>query len=489
MGTTIPKNGAAFTAWELATVSGGDLTRLPDERLRVVGLVTDSRAILPGNGFVAVRGATFDGHDFLAAAMAAGATAVVVERGRVVPEGGIAVVEVDDAVDALGRIAQGHLQRWRRAGHVNRRVAALTGSAGKTTTKELVLAIVSAVGPCHGTTGNLNNRIGVPVVALGVRDETYAVFELGMSVPREIAALTSVVLPDVAALLNVGVAHAEGFGGSRSAIAREKGAIFERLSSTGTAVVNADDEAARAQLLRTNAEHVCFGASADADVRLMAREAAVSGGSQITVNRRGEAFDVFLPVVGEAAAFDLLAAIAIADATVGHAIPSSVIAASVGAWQPPAGRSVARQLEGDVLVIDDSYNANPASMRAALATLAEIRRASRVRAVAVLGEMRELGPISLREHEELGAELARHRIDLVIGCGGSMDAALRHAEALGVTVRHAADADAAGRIIAAEARGGDVVLFKGSRGVAVERAVAALVARYPLAVAGKTGSP
>jgi len=481
MATTIPGNEASFTAWELAALTGGELTRLPDEHAHVTGLVTDSRAVRSGNAFVAVRGESFDGHDFLGAAMDRGAAVVVVERGRSVPTADVAVLEVDDVIRAFGAIARGHLQRWRRRDGMHPRIAAVTGSAGKTTTKDLIAAILSAVGPCHATRGNLNNRIGVPAVALSICDERFAVFELGMSIPGEIHALASIVEPDVAALLNVGIAHAEGFGGSRAGIAREKGAIFESLSESGVAVVNADDLAAHAQLVRTRARRVTFGASSTADVRLVGRTyvADASAPSRVTVARAGETFDVDLPVAGEAAALDLVAAIAVADATVGHGVPSSVIAAAVRSWQPSSGRSNLIELANDVWVIDDSYNANPASMRAALATLDEVRRSGRTRAIAVLGEMRELGPLSEREHEELGLELARRGVDMVIGCGAAIDVSLGRAESAGVKVQRARQAEEAGAVVAQEARPGDVILFKGSRGAAVERALAALVARYP----------
>jgi UDP-N-acetylmuramoyl-tripeptide--D-alanyl-D-alanine ligase len=489
MATPIPKNDAPFTVWDLAAATRGDLTRLPDERASVQGLVTDSRTVIAGNAFVAVRGERFDGHDFLGFAIERGATAVVVEKGRGVPEGNVAVIEVNDVLTAFGLLARAHLQRWRRTHAGQASVVAVTGSAGKTTTKELLLAILSAVGPTHGTTGNLNNRVGVPAVALGVTSERYAVFELGMNVPGEIAALASIVEPDVSILLNVGVAHAEAFGGSRAGIAREKGAIFEALGEAGVAIVNVDDDAARAELFRTRARHVGFGTSSGADVRLVRREAASMRGSVVTIDRRGETFDISLPALGDAVAMDLLAAIAASDALVGHPIPLPVIAQAVQAWHPPGGRSVTIELLGDILVIDDSYNANPASMRAAFATLEEARRSGRSRAIAVLGEMRELGSISTREHEELGAELVRHGVDLVIGCGGAIDATLRRAAAGHLPVKCAGNADEAGAMVATEARPGDVILFKGSRGAAVERALAALVARYPRLPAASTGSP
>jgi UDP-N-acetylmuramoyl-tripeptide--D-alanyl-D-alanine ligase len=488
MATVIPANTAPFSVWELATVTDGQLTRLPDDHARVTGVVTDSRAVVAGNAFLAVRGESFDGHQFLGVAIERGATVVVVERGRVVPPGAVAVIEVEDVVIAFGRIARAHVRHWRRdRSHISR-VAAVTGSAGKTTTKELIAVILSAMGPCHATTGNLNNRIGVPAVALGLHDEPYAVFELGMSVPGEIAALTTIVEPDVALLLNVGVAHAEGFGGSRSGIAREKGAIFDSLTADGVAVFNVDDPAAHAQRLRTGAKHVGFGIGRDADVRLVSRTIIGANGSRVTIDRRGTTFDVSLPIPGEAAAIDLVAAIAVADAIVGHPIPTPVIAGTVRSWEPLAGRSVTLALQGDVVVLDDSYNANPASMRAAFATLQDIRRSGRGRSIAVLGEMRELGAISDREHEELGAELVRRGVELVIGCGGSINLALKRAEAGGVAVRYASGSAEAGAVVAREVRAGDVVLFKGSRGAAVENALAALLASYPPLASGQPGS-
>ena len=479
MATEIPANASSFTLRELAFAVGGELFRAEDEGARVVGIVTDSRVVRPGNVFVALRGDSFDGHAFVEAAILRGATAVIAERGRGVHYDGAAMILVDDGLRAFGLVARDHLRRWRRARAGSSRTAALTGSAGKTTTKELTAAILAAVGPCHATVGNLNNRIGVPAVGLAVSDERFFVCELGMSVPGEIAALTGIVEPDVAALLNVGVAHAEGFGGSRARIAREKGAIFDGLATGGIAVFGIDDESARGEVARTTARHVGFGRSMDADVRLLAREPMAYGGSRVTVGRGGETFDVILSVPGEAAALDLVAAIAIADATAGVAISCEIIKASLTSWRAPAGRAVIIQLADDVLVVDDSYNANPASMRSSLATVREIKRAGRRRALVVLGEMRELGPLSEREHDELGDVVAREGVDLLIGCGGAADIVLRRATKEGVPVRFAADAAEAGAIVAAEARPGDVVLFKGSRGASVERALAVLVVRHP----------
>jgi UDP-N-acetylmuramoyl-tripeptide--D-alanyl-D-alanine ligase len=453
----------------------------------IVGVVSDSRAVVPGNAFVALPGESVDGHAFLGAALVRGAVAVVIRRGSPAPSGATAVIEVDDTLRAFGSIARAHVQQWRRgADGAQRRVVGITGSAGKTTTKDLLACILRSVSSCHATTGNLNNRIGVPAVALGLRGESFAVFELGTSLPGEIAALAGVVEPDVAVLLNVGVAHAAGFGGEIAAVGREKGAIFEAVAAGGAAVVNADDEIALGQLGRTRARPVRFGVSETADVRVRRRE-LVGRGSRVTIDRRGTSFDVSLPVAGAPAALALAAAIAAADATLGREVAADVIAASVSAWQPSGGRAVTIELEGGVLAIDDSYNANPASMRAAFSTLSELRGTRRGRAIAVLGEMRELGPIAEAEHEQLGVELARLGVDLVVGCGGAIHLTLERAARGGVAVRHASSAIDAGAFVAGEAREGDVVLFKGSRAAGVEQALAALVARRPVVAARGAG--
>ncbi len=213
----------------------------------------------------------------------------------------------------------------------------------------------------------------------------------------------------------------------------------------------------------------------------------VSRGSRC--DRAGRELELLLPVPGEAVALDLVAAIATADAAAGEPIDPEVLARAVGSWQPSPGRSVTFEVQGDIWVLDDSYNANPASMRAAFATLTELRASGRGRAVAVLGEMRELGPLSHAEHEALGAELCRHGVDLVVGCGGAIDRTLARAEQGGLAVRRADTADRAGEIVAAELRPGDVVLFKGSRGAAVERALAAVLGGRPRVPSVPRGGP
>jgi UDP-N-acetylmuramoyl-tripeptide--D-alanyl-D-alanine ligase len=478
MATPIPSNHARFSLWEIAAITGGEIVgRVSDDHAAAIGVVTDSRAVVSGNAFVAIRGEAMDGHAFVGEAMQKGAAVAVVERGRVATSDASVVVEVGSTLDALGKLAAAHVEAWRRR-KPGARVVAITGSAGKTTTKELLAAILQGVGACHATRGNLNNRVGAPMVAFGLLDQAFAVFELGMSVPGEIEALTRMVLPDVAVLLNIGLAHAEGFGGSRTRIAAEKGAIFTTVTPAQTAIANADDPVATAQLRRARARHVTFGTAAGANVQLVKRE-CVDDGSRVTIARAHDVSEHDLPVVGEAAAINLTAAIAAADAALGFALPSASISLALSRWSPPKGRGVAYGLEGDILVLDDTYNANPASMRAAMKALADERTRRGRRAICVLGEMRELGPLSAEEHEGLGAELARFGFDLAIGCGGEIDLALRRAERDGARVEKAKSAEEAGEIVSTAARPGDIILFKGSRGATVEVALRALEAKHP----------
>lgn len=445
------------------------------------GITSDSRAATRGCAFVALRGERHDGHDHLEAAIRGGAGLVVVEKGRAgaaIASASADVVEVDDTLVAWGALAGAHVRAWRR-GRADARVFAITGSAGKTTTKELCAALLQAVGPCHATTGNLNNRVGVPAVAFGLQPHhRFAVFEVGMSVRGEIAALARILEPDVAILTNVGIAHAEGVGGTRADVAREKGELFAALAEHAVAVACFDDEAATGQLARTSARQArTFGTGDDADYRLLERAGAGVGGARVRIRRRREVTEAqaWLPLLGEAAAVNLTAALAAAESVVGP-IADEVLAAALrdprfrrGAG---AGRMQVRQLADGTLLLDDTYNANPQSMRAALGTLREIAQGRR--AVVVLGEMRELGPAASREHALLGEVIVAAGVQLAVSCGGLADLAVRGAEASGASVACAADAEAAAALAVERVGPGDVVLVKASRSVGAERVVEAL---------------
>jgi UDP-N-acetylmuramoyl-tripeptide--D-alanyl-D-alanine ligase len=474
--TPIPKNRAEITADEVIAATKGTLVRRARTAVAAVGFVTDSRAIEPGNAFLAITGERVDGHRFLGEAIARGARLLVVRRGTPRPDGAeVDIVEVYDTKAAWGDLARAHLRRWRRASRPSGCTIAITGSSGKTTTKELALALLRPWGLCHGTSGNLNNRVGVPAVAFGVTAATrYTVFEIGMSERGEIAALAGVVEPDIGVLVNVGLAHAAGVGGSRADVANEKGALLEALSSQSVAIVNRDDEAAAHQAGRAKARVLWFGRDARSDYRLVDRTSLGALGCRMTIDRTGERFDVVLPLLGEGAALDFLAALAAAEAARGKALSEQDIHRALLDFRPISGRALLVTLEGGIVAIDDTYNANPSSMRAAIATLAEMGTEGR-RKVVVLGEMRELGILAEKEHEELGDALLHGGVDLAIGCGGLIDRTLDRAEALGIPVVRARSTEEAADLARREVRSGDVVLFKGSRGVAVERVLHALL--------------
>jgi UDP-N-acetylmuramoyl-tripeptide--D-alanyl-D-alanine ligase len=472
MGTPIPANRAPLDARAVAAAAGGRVTRSAFGGV-AVGVTTDSRAVTPGCAFVALRGASHDGHAFVPAAVEGGAAIVIVERGRSPRGGPVDAVEVDDTLAAWGAIAREHVRTWRRS-RDGARVVCITGSAGKTTTKEMCAALLRAAGECHATSGNLNNRVGLPAVALGVEARhRFLVLEAGMSVPGEIAALTAVAEPDVGLVTNVALAHAGGVGGTIDDVAREKGALFEGVRPGGTAVANADDSAVLAQAGRASgAARVTFGRDPQASVRLVARDATDIDGSRIVVERAGRRASFHVPIAGEAAAMDFVAALAAAEAAAGS-IDDARVADALRSVAPLAGRMRAFRA-GDLVVIDDAYNANPASMRAALAALAEMGQGRRV---AVLGEMKELGPAAEREHAALGDAAAAAGVALLVSCGGLADVIARSAARAGVEVITARDAAQAALATVERVRPGDAVLVKASRSVGAEVVVEALAAR------------
>jgi len=480
MATPIPGNAATLTAWSAAAATGGRVAQLRGEAAVARGITSDSRAASRGCAFVALRGARHDGHDHVEAAIRGGAELVVVEKGRgpAFAAASVDVVEVEDTLVAWGDLAAAHLRAWRR-GRGDARVFAISGSAGKTTTKELCAALLQSAGPCHATSGNLNNRVGVPAVVFGLQPHhRFGVFEVGMSVRGEIAALAGILEPDVAILTNVGIAHAEGVGGSRGDVAREKGELFAALSREGVAVACFDDAAATGQLARTPARHArTFGTGDDADYRLIERGSVGASGARVRIRRRREVTEAqaWLPLLGEAAAVDLAAALAAAESVVGP-IADDVLAAALreprfrrGAG---AGRMQVRQLADGTLVLDDTYNANPQSVRAALRTLREVGEGRR--AVVVFGEMRELGPSASAEHASLGEAIVEAGVHLAVSCGGMADLTVGGASRGGVDVACAADADEAARVAVARVQPGDIVLVKASRSVGAERVVEAL---------------
>ena len=476
MGTPIPANIAPLTAWSAAAATGGRIVRVRDDGEAALGITSDSRAVLPGNAFVALRGERYDGHDFLPSALESGARLLIVEDARAISTSSVDVVEVDDTLTAWGDLARAHLRGWRRESR-DSRIFAITGSVGKTTTKELCAALLREIDGCHATEGNLNNLVGVPAMAFGLEARhRFGVFEVGMSEPGEIARLATILEPEVGVITNVGIAHAQGVGGGRDVVAREKGDLFAALLTDSTAIVCFDDPAAMAQLARTRARRVAtFGLKEGADYRIVERAVPGFDGSKVRIFRRREASEVsvHLPILGEAAALDLAAALAAVESVTGLLDADRITSALRKHLRSPPGRMQVRRLLSGTAVLDDAYNANPQSVRAALRTLGEVGQGRRV--VVVLGEMRELGDLAAEEHSALGSAIVASGAGLAVSCGGLADLALQGAERAGMTVARGRDVADAARLATALVAGGDVVLVKASRGVGAETVVEALV--------------
>ncbi len=414
----------------------------------VTRIVIDSRKALPGSLYVAVKGETHDGHSFCGAAVETGAVAVMVERhvDVAVPQ-----ILVEDTRLALGKLARAHRRAWPG------KLVAVTGSAGKTTTKELTRAALGAEGPTHAAEGSLNNETGLPLTVLGMRlFHAYAVVEMGMRGVGQIEYLTKIAEPDVAVVVNAGIAHIELLG-STDAIAKAKSEIWMGLRDGGSVVRPADDlrleELSRA--LRPSARHVTFG-ERDADVRLVEYTPTDAGG-QLVLDVFGARHDLLLSLVGRHAAIDACAAIAAA-----HAAGASIsnILAGLQRAKPPSMRGEIVVVKGRKVIVD-CYNANPVAMAAALRALAERAHGA---AYAVLGDMLELGEHAVAEHEKIGA-LAKELGVSVVTLG-------EYAKRIGND--HAeSPADAAARVLD-RTKAGDWILLKASRGMKLERVLAAL---------------
>ncbi|HMJ51519.1 MAG TPA: UDP-N-acetylmuramoyl-tripeptide--D-alanyl-D-alanine ligase [Polyangiaceae bacterium] len=478
MATAIPPNRASFTVDEIARATGGRVVCSGEPS---VGVCTDSRAIRDGAAFVALTGDKFDGHAFLASAVALGARTLVVSKDDVGPWAGgaqPAVVRVDDTRRALGALSHAHRARWGGAAPP-RIVVAITGSAGKTTTKSVLARVLDAMAPgtVHATVGNLNNDIGVPMTLLGL-DEAhhYAVVEVGTNARGEIASLAGITMPDAGVLTLVAAAHTAGLG-SIEEVAVEKGALLAALPSGGLAVANADDARAVAQLARSSANTTfTFGFAEKSDYRVAIVESRGARGSRLSIVRRSGTLEVDSPLLGEAGALAIAASLAVAEWAIGRAASVEEVQAALSPLaEEDDGRLSLLPLADGTLVIDDSYNANPASMGASLRAACDVAKRENRRLVVVLGEMRELGAMSTAEHEKLGQIVARAIVAEVISVGGEAERVTREAARAGKTAWFALDAEQAIGTVLSRVLPGDVVLVKGSRGVATEKIVRALV--------------
>ena len=489
MATPIPQNRAPFTVAEVVAVTSGRLVA-GDEAMRAIGVCTDTRAVTNPNVFVALRGASFDGHAFVEQAIAAGARIVVVAADHPVKAtGNAAIVAVDDTLVALGRLARHHRDRWAAGKSGRSVVVAITGSAGKTTTKELTAAALAArVGDdaVHLTRGNLNNRIGVPMTLFGLTEShDCAVIEAGMSLRGEIAELATIIAPDVSVLTHVGVAHAEGIADpgepAEAAVLREKSPLLR--AAKACAIASADEPLAVTALRGLDARRVfTFGRDARATHRLLSIEPLEGAGSRVTMQRAGASLALTLPLLGNAAALDLCAAIAAADAGVELLGAGSIDAGALDAAlerrvRAVAGRLSPRRRRDGALILDDTYNASPSAYREALETAAAMARRTGRRLVVVAGEMRELGPVAAAAHDDVGRAVASAAPAMLVTIGPEAVRIGAHVGAIPVTVQHAETSARAAALIGPMIEANDLVLVKGSRGVQTELVVEAILAR------------
>jgi UDP-N-acetylmuramoyl-tripeptide--D-alanyl-D-alanine ligase len=456
----------SWTCHQLAAWCNGEL--VGDGSRVAVGVSTDSRTLREGELFVAIRGDSFDGHDFVEQAVARGAAALLVSQPSA-GAGALPVICVDDTLAALGALAHGH--RFDFAGPV----VAITGSNGKTTTKEMCAEILASAGArVHRTPGNLNNQIGLPLslLALPLRDDA-VVLELGMNHEGEIDALARIASPTVGAITQVAPAHL-GPLGSIEAIARAKGELYARVRPDGTVVVNADDPRVVEQARRFSGRKLRFGRGAGAEFRAEQVQLSRSE-TRFVLSTPAGATDVALAMPGEHLVEDALCAAAAAWATeLLGGDPRAALREGLGSFAGVDHRLTVRETRSGLVLLDDSYNANPASVAAALRTLCGLRKKGR--ALAVLGDMFELGDTEAELHAAAGREAARLGIDVLIAVGERSRHAAAAARREGLArVEEAADAPAAAELVRALAREGDAVLIKGSRGMRMERAVSALL--------------
>ncbi|WP_219923998.1 UDP-N-acetylmuramoyl-tripeptide--D-alanyl-D-alanine ligase [Nocardioides campestrisoli] len=436
-------------------VGPGDLD--PD-RVEVVAEATlDSRAVVPGGLFVALAGERTDGHEHVQAALSAGAVAYLGSR-----DVGAPGVVVPDVVAALGRLGR----------HVvdslpGLTVLALTGSQGKTGTKDYLAHVLAGEGPTVATLGNYNNELGVPLTVLRATEETrFLVVEMGARGIGHVAELCRTAPPQVAAVLNVGTSHLGEFG-SRAAIAQGKGEIVEALPPSGTAVLNADDALVRAMAPRTRARVLTFGADGDVTLRALASDDL--GRRSFELGAEGRWYPVRLAQLGSHQVPNALAAAAMALAV---GVPADRVASRLTTAEPASRwRMELHERADGLLVINDSYNANPESMEAALDTLGHIGRAGGRRTVAVLGEMRELGDDSAAQHCRVGAAAAAAQVDVLVTVGtaaAEIAACATRDPAWRGTAVIIDTRDEALQWVRENVSAADAVLVKASRGAALE---------------------
>ncbi|MBB6223575.1 UDP-N-acetylmuramoylalanyl-D-glutamyl-2,6-diaminopimelate--D-alanyl-D-alanine ligase [Rhizobium leguminosarum] len=458
----------------IAAMAGRPFGTLPEG---ITGISIDSRSIAPGEAFFAIKGDRVDGHDYASMAMANGASLLVVSEARLPAMGRLTVpmIVVEDVLAALGRLGLASRQRSRA------RIIAVTGSVGKTTTKEMLRHVLSPSGKVHASVASFNNHWGVPLTLARMPDDTdYGVFEVGMNHPGEIRPLVEMIRPDVAIITTIAPAHLGNFKNIKE-IAAAKAEIFEGLEPGGHVVLNRDNDQFNfldrtAQSL--GIEHIhSFGQHAKAEFRLAEFNGADEN-STLWLTIGGETLEVAIGAPGRHIAENALAALGVVR-IVGADMEKAI--AALATLKPEKGRGKRHRLSigsGSFTLIDESYNANPASMRAAIALLAASEPPSRGRRIAVLGDMLEMGEYAQKVHTDLVVPLLAAGIEHVWLAGAEM-AALKESLPESVHVEYRENTGELTDYVLNSVAPGDVLMVKSSLGIGFGKIVAALLDKFP----------
>jgi UDP-N-acetylmuramoyl-tripeptide--D-alanyl-D-alanine ligase len=429
------------------------------------GYSIDTRTIRSGELFFAVKGERLDGHDFVGAALEKGAAAAVVQTNELhrYPDK-TRLLAVDDTLAALQTLATAVRKVWGKP------LVGVTGSAGKTTTKEAIAHVLSAHFRVLKSEGNFNNHFGLPLMLLKLEPEhDVAVIEMGMSHAGEIRALAKIAQPEIGVVTNVAPVHLEFFD-SLAGIARAKYELIESLPASGTAVLNADDEYVSQFGRDFKGKVITYGTRATADVRSENVQTRGAEGSEFDVAIGSAREHARLPLVGEHNILNALAAVSVGLA---RGLKPSEAVTALATLAPPDKRGQVLQL-GNITVINDCYNSNPKALRAMVDALAAMKAGRRI---VVAGEMLELGPAGEEMHRAAGLHVAEKNIDVLVGVRGLAQAMVDGARNHGTQAEFVATPEEAGEWLAREARDGDVVLLKASRGVKLEKALETWKAR------------
>jgi UDP-N-acetylmuramoyl-tripeptide--D-alanyl-D-alanine ligase len=423
------------------------------------GYSIDSRTVGAGELFFAVKGERLDGHDFVSAALERGAAAAVVRKDQLNRYSAKSrLLAVDDTLVALQTLATAVRKVWGKT------LVGVTGSAGKTTTKEAIAHVLASRWRVLKSEGNFNNHFGLPLMLLKLEPEhDIAVIEMGMSHAGEIRALAKIARPEIGVVTNVAPVHLEFFD-SIAGIARAKYELIESLPASGTAVLNADDEYVSQFGRDFKGRVITYGTKATADVRCENVRTCGAEGSEFDVVVAGGRERARLPLVGEHNILNALAAVA---AGLARGMKPSDAVAALATLAPPDKRGQVLQL-GNITVINDCYNSNPKALKAMVDALAAMKAGRRI---VVAGEMLELGPSSEAMHRAAGQHVAEKKIDVLVGVRGLAQAMVEGARQAGTQAEFVVTPEEAGEWLAREAHDGDVVLLKASRGVKLEKAL------------------